>query len=156
MFETYATVIGTVVSEPQRRSTPSGAEVLSFRMASNSRRMDRGTGEWTDGPTLYLTVSCWRRLVDGAAGAVGKGRPVIVHGQIRTNSYVTGDGERRADLEMKADTVGLDLSRCEVEYRGWLKRADSATADTDSATATSADTTQRSPEPLPEAGETAA
>ncbi|GAB88191.1 single-stranded DNA-binding protein [Gordonia rhizosphera] len=118
MYETYTTVIGTVISEPRRRQTNTGEEVISFRVACNSRRMDRSSGEWTDGPTLYLTLSCWRRLLTGVGLAVAKGRPIIAHGQIRTNEYVTADGDKRSDLEMTATAVGLDLSRCVVSYQG--------------------------------------
>ena len=114
MYEIYTTVIGTVVSEPRRRRTAAGDEVISFRVACHSRRLDKRTDGWVDGPALYLTVSCRRRLLNGVGAAVAKGVPVIAHGQIRTNEYVTSDGERRADLEMSADAVGLDLSRCVV------------------------------------------
>ncbi|MYR05998.1 single-stranded DNA-binding protein [Gordonia sp. SID5947] len=118
MYETYTTIIGTVVSEPRRRQTTTGEEVISFRVACNSRRIDKRSREWIDGPTLYLTVSCWRRLLVGVGLAVAKGRPVIAHGQIKTNEYVTADGEKRSDLEMTANAVGLDLSRCVVSYQG--------------------------------------
>ncbi|UAK38684.1 single-stranded DNA-binding protein [Gordonia bronchialis] len=118
MFETYTTIIGTVVSEPKRRQTSTGEDVISFRVACNSRRIDKRTGEWTDGPALYLTVSCWRRLLVGVAEAIAKGRPIIAHGQIKTNEYPMPDGSRRNDLEMTAVSVGLDLSRCVVTYRG--------------------------------------
>ncbi|MFW0796431.1 single-stranded DNA-binding protein [Gordonia sp. CPCC 205515] len=116
MFETYTTVIGSVVSEPRRRQTTTGEEVISFRVACNSRRLDKRSQEWTDGPTLYLTVSCWRRLLAGVGVAIAKGRPIIAHGQIKTNEYVTNDGEKRSDLEMTAVAVGLDLSRCVARY----------------------------------------
>ncbi|WP_207839602.1 single-stranded DNA-binding protein [Williamsia soli] len=122
MYETYTTVIGTVISQPRRRQTAAGEDVFSFRMACNSRRLDKRNGEWVDGPTLYLTVSCWRKLIDGVVSVVAKGRPVIAHGQIKTNEYVADNGERRADLEMTATTVGLDLSRCEVTYVGATTR----------------------------------
>lgn len=118
MYETYTTVIGTVISQPRRRQTAAGEDVFSFRMACNSRRVDKRNGEWVEGPTLYLTVSCWRRLIDGVTAGIAKGRPVIAHGQIKTNEYTTDDGERRADLEMTATAVGLDLSRCVVSYVG--------------------------------------
>ncbi|ASR03845.1 MULTISPECIES: single-stranded DNA-binding protein [Gordonia] len=118
MFETYTTVIGTVVSEPRRRQTTTGEDVISFRVACTSRRIDKRSGEWVDGPTLYLTVSCWRRLLAGVGLAIAKGRPVMAHGQIKTNEYPTADGSRRSDLEMTAVAVGLDLSRCIVTYRG--------------------------------------
>lgn len=118
MYETYTTVIGTVISQPRRRQTSAGEDVVSFRMACNSRRVDKRSGEWVEGPTLYLTVSCWRRLIDGVTPVIAKGRPVIAHGQIKTNEYVTDNGERRADLEMTATAVGLDLSRCVVTFVG--------------------------------------
>ena len=118
MYETYSTVVGRVISEPRHNRTAGGDEVVSFRMVSNARRRDRNTGEWVDGHTLYLTVSCWRRLAAGVSGAIEKGRPVIVHGPIRTNAYTTADGENRQELEMVAESVGLDLARCVVEYRG--------------------------------------
>jgi len=89
MYETHATVVGTVITNPVKRQTTSGEEVLSFRMASNTRRKDAVTGEWTDGATLYLTVSCWRRLVTGVGASIMKGDPVMVAGELRTNEYTT-------------------------------------------------------------------
>ncbi|GAC69072.1 single-stranded DNA-binding protein [Gordonia soli] len=118
MYETFTTVIGTVVTEPRRRTTSTGEEVISFRVASTSRRLDRERQHWTDGPTLYLTVSCWRRLLTGVGAAIAKGRPIIAHGQIKTNEFQAADGSRRSDLEMTANSIGLDLSRCVVAYRG--------------------------------------
>ncbi|MGV8872376.1 MAG: single-stranded DNA-binding protein [Rhodococcus sp. (in: high G+C Gram-positive bacteria)] len=114
MYEAQCAVIGTVITNPVKRSTPTGDEVLSFRMASNARRQDRATGEWTDGGTLYLTVTCWRRLVRGVGASLMKGDPIIAYGQLRTNEYTNRDGVERADLEMRASAVGPDLSRCNV------------------------------------------
>lgn len=112
MYETHGTVVGTVITDPIKRETTAGEEVMSFRMASNVRRRDRESGEWVDGGTLYLTVSCWRRLVQGVGATLMKGDPIIAHGELRTNEYRTRDGEPRSDLEMRATAVGPDLARC--------------------------------------------
>ncbi|MGS2809525.1 hypothetical protein [Nocardia sp. MW-W600-9] len=40
MYEAHATVIGTVVTHPVRRDLTNGEQVVTFRMASNSRRFD--------------------------------------------------------------------------------------------------------------------
>ncbi|PTR31943.1 single-strand DNA-binding protein [Rhodococcus sp. OK519] len=112
MYETHGTVVGTVITDPIKRETGSGEEVMSFRMASNVRRRDRESGEWVDGGTLYLTVSCWRRLVQGVGASLMKGDPIIAHGELRTNEYKTRDGDPRSDLEMRAMAVGPDLARC--------------------------------------------
>ncbi|QXW01779.1 MULTISPECIES: single-stranded DNA-binding protein [Rhodococcus] len=112
MYETSATVVGTVITNPVKRQTTNGEEVLSFRMASNARRKDAVTGEWTDGATLYLTVTCWRRLVTGVGASIMKGDPVMATGELRTNEYTTKEGIARSDLEMRATAVGPDLARC--------------------------------------------
>ncbi|TQF73366.1 single-stranded DNA-binding protein [Rhodococcus spelaei] len=112
MYETHTAVVGTVITIPAKRLTNSGEEVISFRMASNTRRRDQSTGEWTDGGTLYLTVSCWRRLVAGVGATLMKGDPIIAYGQLRTNEYTTREGVDRSDLEMRASALGPDLARC--------------------------------------------
>lgn len=112
MYEAMASAIGTVVTDPVRRDLPNGEQVLSFRMASNSRRLDHTTGEWVDNGTLFLTVTCWRKLVAGVDASLHRGDPVIAHGQLRSNEYRTKDGAQRRDLEMRATAVGPDLSRC--------------------------------------------
>ncbi|RVW05476.1 single-stranded DNA-binding protein [Rhodococcus xishaensis] len=114
MYETHAAVIGTVITDPVKRETASGEAVMSFRMASNVRRRDRESGDWVDGGTLYLTVSCWRRLVQGVGASLMKGDPIIAYGELRTNEYRTRDGDPRTDLEMRASAVGPDLARCSV------------------------------------------
>ncbi|MFD4179898.1 single-stranded DNA-binding protein [Rhodococcus sp. NPDC058514] len=129
MYETHTAVIGTVITNPVKRPTNSGEEVLSFRMASNARRQDRATGEWTDGGTLYLTVTCWRRLVAGVGASLMKGDPVIAYGQLRTNEYTTKDGIDRSDLEMRASAVGPDLARCRAKLDRVPKAAQSAEPD---------------------------
>ncbi|WP_207390415.1 single-stranded DNA-binding protein [Rhodococcus sp. ABRD24] len=125
MYETHGTVVGTVITDPVKRETTTGEEVMSFRMASNVRRRDRESGEWIDGGTLYLTVSCWRRLVQGVGASLMKGDPIIAHGELRTNEYKTRDGEPRSDLEMRASSVGPDLARCtaKLDRSGKLRSA---------------------------------
>ncbi|MBV8930515.1 MAG: single-stranded DNA-binding protein [Mycobacteriaceae bacterium] len=109
MFETPLTVVGNIVNDPQRR-TVGDQEVMRFRVASNSRR--RGAdGKWEAGNSLFITVHCWGRLVRGVGAALGKGSPVIVVGHIYTSEYDDRDGVRRSSLEMRATSVGPDVSR---------------------------------------------
>lgn len=119
MYEAITTIIGTVVSHPVKRELPGGDRVLTFRLASTARRLDRDSGEWVDNGTLFLTVSCWRRLVAGVDASIHRGDPVIVQGQLRSNEYRTRDGAERRDLEMRAHTVGPDLTRCTAQVTRW-------------------------------------
>ena len=129
MYEANTAVIGTVVTHPVRRNLHGGEQVMTFRMASNARRFDRDTGGWVDSGTLFLTVSCWRRLVEGVDESLRRGDPVIAYGQLRTNEYRTKDGIQRHDLEMRASALGPDLGRCSapVLRRGFARNSDPGT-----------------------------
>jgi single-strand DNA-binding protein len=112
MYEAHATVIGTIATHPVKRDLANGEQVVTFRLASNSRRLDHASGQWVDNGTLYLTVSCWRRLVAGVDASLRRGDPVIAYGHLRSHEYRSKDGVERRDLEMRATVVGPDLSRC--------------------------------------------
>ena len=117
MRETPVTVVGTLVSDMRpRRVGPDGTLVLNFRVACNERRFDKVSESWMDGESLYLSVSCWRRLAENAASLV-KGDPVIVRGKLRTREWTTDQGERRSVVELEANAIGPDLSRCAVTVR---------------------------------------
>ena len=112
MFETPITVVGTIVTDPKRRQV-GDQEVISFRVASNSRRRT-ADGNWEPGNSLFVTVNCWGRLVTGVGAALGKGAPVIVVGHVYTSEYEDREGVRRSSVEMRATSVGPDLARCIV------------------------------------------
>lgn len=114
MFETPLTVVGRVITDLRRRSV-GDQEVISFRMASNSRRRTQDGG-WEAGNTLYITVNCWGKLVPGVGAAIGKGRAVIAVGHVYTSEYDDREGIRRSSLEMRATSVGPDLSQSLVQF----------------------------------------
>jgi single-strand DNA-binding protein len=130
MFETPLTVVGRIVNDPTRRRI-GDQEVMKFRVASNSRRRT-ADGTWEAGNSLFVTVNCWGRLVTGVGAALGKGDPVIVVGNIYTSEYEDRDGVRRSTLEMRATSVGPDLSRviARIEKRNYAaKTTDAAATD---------------------------
>src|ERR1700751_3544734 len=109
MFETPLTVVGHIVNDLQRRKV-GDQEVIKFRGASNSRRRT-ADGSWEPGNSLFITVNCWGKLVTGVGAALGKGAPGLVVGHVYTSEYEDRDGNRRSSLEMRATSVGPDLSR---------------------------------------------
>jgi single-strand DNA-binding protein len=109
MFETPITVVGRIITDFRRRVV-AGQEVISFRMASNSRRRTP-EGTWEPGQTLYMTVNCWGKLVTGVGAGLYKGAPIIAVGTVHTSEYEDRDGLKRSSLEMRATAVGPDLAR---------------------------------------------
>lgn len=110
MFETPITVVGNIVNKPDRRWV-GDQELIKFRLASNSRRRN-ADGEWEPGNTLFVTVNCWGKLITGVGAALGKGDAVIVVGYVYTSEYEDKEGVRRSSVEIRATSVGPDLSRC--------------------------------------------
>lgn len=109
MFETPITVVGRIITDFRRRVV-AGQEVISFRVASNSRRRTP-EGSWEPGQTLYITVNCWGKLVTGVGAGLYKGAPIIAVGTVHTSEYEDRDGVKRSSLEMRASAVGPDLAR---------------------------------------------
>ena len=118
MFETPLTVIGRIVTDPQRRRV-GDQEVMKFRVASNARRRT-GDGSWEPGNSLFITVNCWGKLATGVGGSLAKGDAVIVVGQVYTSEYEDREGVRRSSVELRANAVGPDLSRyiAKIEKHG--------------------------------------
>jgi single-strand DNA-binding protein len=110
MFETPITVVGNIVTKPDRKRI-GDQELIKFRVASNSRRRT-ADGNWEPGNSFFVTVTCWGRLVTGVGAALGKGDPVVVVGYVYTSEYEDKEGVRRSSVEVRATSVGPDLARC--------------------------------------------
>lgn len=110
MYETSITIIGNVVTDPIRRRVGEH-ELIKFRVASNSRKRS-ADGTWETGNSLFMTVTCWDRLVTGVGASLTKGLPVIVVGDVFTSEYEDKDGNRRSSVELRATAVGPNLARC--------------------------------------------
>jgi single-strand DNA-binding protein len=107
----YVTLMGFVATEPRINIVKNGLAVAHMRIGSTVRKLDRETGEWRDGETSFYSVTAWRSLASNAATCLHKGQPVIVAGKLRTNRYEDRSGQPRVELQVDADTIGLDLKR---------------------------------------------
>jgi single-strand DNA-binding protein len=112
MFDTTVTIVGNALNAPElRRTSGTNTLVASFRVASTSRRYDKDSGRWVDGPSLRVRVTCWRRLAEGVNRSVVTGDPLVVTGRMYTRDWIGDDGQHRVSYELEAIAVGHDLSR---------------------------------------------
>ena len=112
MFDTPVTVIGNVLTAPEwRRTTVTGTFVVTFKVASTSRRFDKERGQWVDGDSLRVRVICWRRLGENVSVSVQLGDPVVVHGRLYSRDWTDDQGNRRTSYELDAIAVGHDLAK---------------------------------------------
>jgi single-strand DNA-binding protein len=103
-------LIGNLVEAPSVDVTNNGAVRARFRIASTERRYDATTDSWQDGESVFIQVTCWRRLAQNVGNSLDKGDRVIVSGRLR-QWIAEKDGVRRTVHEIEADAVGPDLQR---------------------------------------------
>jgi single-strand DNA-binding protein len=125
-MEAYLTVSGHVGGEVElRRTQQTNTARATFRLACTPRVHRQGN--WTDDPTTWLTVICWRSLGEHVADSLAKGDPVVVVGRVRTQAWTDDDGQHER-MVVEATTVGHDLSRGTAAFRR-VQRVDAQPAD---------------------------
>ena len=73
--EASFSVSGYVATEPKPGVTKGGARSLYMRVGWTPRWLDRATGDWADQPTSFVSVICYRKVAENAAGVPAPGRP---------------------------------------------------------------------------------
>jgi single-strand DNA-binding protein len=109
MNQIQVSVTGNVATPPRHAITPTGVAVTDFRLACTPRRKDKD-GVWGDGPTSWVTVSCFRRLAEHAASSLAVGDPVLVLGRLEVKENER-EGRTYKDASVIATTLGHDLTR---------------------------------------------
>lgn len=116
MNDPSVTVVGNVAKAPELRTTSGGIAVTDFRVAATPRRLDKATDTWSDGETMWFTVSAWRALAEHCCASIKKGDRVVVTGKLSLKGWTTAEGVERTGMEIEALTVGMDLSRGNATY----------------------------------------
>lgn len=115
MNETVITVCGRVVADPEHRTTRSGMQFTTFRVASTVRRRNR-EGVFVDGPTSFYNVAAYRSVGMNSHTSLSKGDPVVVHGRLTINTWQRVDESWGSSPEVEAITIGHDLTYGTTEY----------------------------------------
>lgn len=110
MNESYITVTGRVVADPESRTTRNGVPFAAFRLASTVRRPNPKTREYEDAGTSFYNVTAFRSLGANVAHSLKKGEPVVVYGRLRVNQWMRQDNTHATSVEIDAYNVGHDLS----------------------------------------------
>jgi single-strand DNA-binding protein len=108
--EVNVTIVGNLADDPELRYTQGGVAVVSVRVGSTPRTLNRQTNAWEDGETVWVRCTAWRDLAENVAQTLTKGTRVIVSGRLKAPSaYQSANGEARASLELEIDEIGPSL-----------------------------------------------
>ncbi|MDD5068505.1 MAG: single-stranded DNA-binding protein [Candidatus Pacebacteria bacterium] len=99
MYLNKAFVIGNLTRDPEVRALPSGIQVCSFSVATNSRFKDK-SGAWQD-KAEYHNIVVFGRSAETSAQYLKKGSNVLVEGRMQTRSWddkATGAKKYRTEI----------------------------------------------------------
>ncbi len=105
----HVTLVGNLGSDVEVRVTPAGVPVAHFDLAVHKEWSDEAGAKQSK--TVWVRVTCWRKLADTCAQHLSKGKRVLVAGELESASaYIDREGNARASSEVTAARV-LFLSR---------------------------------------------
>ncbi|HXV26416.1 MAG TPA: single-stranded DNA-binding protein [Candidatus Paceibacterota bacterium] len=100
-------LIGRLTQDPESRSTNSGQNVTTIRMATNRVWYDPQTREKREA-TEFHSVIAWARLGEIAAQYLKKGSTVLIEGRLQTRSWDDKNtGQKRYMTEIVAENLQL-------------------------------------------------
>ncbi len=98
-------LIGRLTHEPETRSTSTGQNVTTLKLATNRVWNDQ-SGQRKEA-TEYHTVVAWGRLGDVAGKYLKRGGLVMIEGRMQTRNWMGQDNVKRYTTEIVAE--GLQL-----------------------------------------------
>ncbi|MGB6453002.1 MAG: single-stranded DNA-binding protein [Streptosporangiaceae bacterium] len=114
--DAYFAVSGYVATQPKVDRLDDGTCALSMRLAWTPRVMNRATGEWTDRPTSFVSVTCYRKVAENASRCLRRGDAIMLRGTLRVREFTDQAGAKRNSVDVVADSLGHDMSRGTSHY----------------------------------------
>ena len=96
-------LMGRLVYEPELKTTPSGINVCSFRIACDRNFARQGEERKTD----FIDVTAWRQTAEFVSKYFQKGSMIAVEGSLQTTSYQDKNGNNRTKVEVVASNVSF-------------------------------------------------
>ena len=91
---------GRLTQDVELKQTQSGVSVCNFTVA-----VDRSYSKGEDKITDFFTVVCWRGLADMVSKYFGKGKEILISGEMQSRKWQDNDGNNRISWEIQANSV---------------------------------------------------
>jgi len=102
------TLKGNLASMPELKKLSTGS-LLKFRVITNDWVKDQ-QGNWSNKDTSGWNIEVWGEKADKLSKHLKKGSGVMVMGKMRERLYEDKDGNKRSVVEVKAESVALDIN----------------------------------------------
>ncbi len=94
-------MMGRIVNDLELKTTPQGTSVCSFRIAVDRNFQKKGEERKSD----FFNVVTWRQTAEFVTRWFGKGRMILIEGEMQTRQYTDKNGNPATWYEIQADNV---------------------------------------------------
>ena len=95
-------LLGNLTRDPELRSAKNGTAVAHLALAVNSRYRQNNVDKED---TLFIDVVTFGRMAETAGAYLEKGRPVLIEGRLKWQSWTGQDGQKHSRHEVLADRI---------------------------------------------------
>lgn len=96
-------LLGNLTRDPERSYTPKGMALTKFGLAVNHVYTTE-SGERKE-EANFFDIAVWGKQAEAAAQYLSKGRPVLVEGRLRYETWQNDKGEKRSRISVVAERV---------------------------------------------------
>ncbi len=97
-------LIGNLTRDPEYKQLPSGQAVCRLGLASNRQFRNKQSGDMVQ-EVCYIDVDVWGAQAENCRQYLSKGRPVLVEGRIKYDSWQDQEGKTKSKHSIVADSV---------------------------------------------------
>lgn len=109
-------IIGNLTRDPELRTLPSGASVVSFGVATNRVWRDQ-SGEKKE-EAQFHNIVVFGKQADSVNQYLTKGSSVLIEGRLNTRSWEAADGSKRTRTEIVGERVQFGPRRSGQPFSG--------------------------------------
>ncbi len=97
-------MMGNLTRDPELRQLPSGNSVCRLGIAANRSYKNKQTGDMVE-EVCFVDVDVWGAQAESCNQYLSKGRPVLVEGRLKLDSWQDKEGNNRSKHSIVADRV---------------------------------------------------
>ncbi|KKP35556.1 MAG: Single-stranded DNA-binding protein [candidate division TM6 bacterium GW2011_GWF2_32_72] len=125
-------MVGNLTRDPENKQLSSGQSVCRLGLASNREYKNRQSGDLIQ-EVCFIDVDVWGPQAESCSKYLTKGRPVLVEGRLKFDSWEDKDGQKRNKIFIVADRVVFLNSGASDEQSDYSSSSRSASTSTVSA-----------------------
>jgi len=107
-------MMGNLTRDPDMKNLASGQAVCRLSLASNRQFKNRQSGQ-TVQEVCFVDVDVWGAQAESCSKFLAKGRPVLVEGRLKLDTWEDSEGKKQSKHSIVADRVTFLNGNAQVE-----------------------------------------